>query len=96
MWRCPQGANATVVAHLDADGNPTLTLFVNDTSAPLPARRSLTVRHTAAAPAVDVRADGDVLFDVTNLDEGTADVPAGTTSADVTPRRQWTGRHRPR
>ncbi len=29
----PGGANATVVAHLDAEGNPTLTPFVNDTSA---------------------------------------------------------------
>ena len=28
----PAGANATVVAHLDADGNPTLTLFANDVS----------------------------------------------------------------
>jgi hypothetical protein len=81
----PAGDNATVVAHLDADGNPTLTPFVNDTSATAPGEARLTVRHTAAAPAVDVRADGDVLFsDVTNPDEGTADVPAGSYSADVT------------
>jgi hypothetical protein len=80
----PAGANATVVAHLDADGNPTLTPFVNDTSATAPGEARLTVRHTAAAPAVDIRADGDVLFaDVTNPDEGVADVPAGSYSADV-------------
>ena len=80
----PGGANATVVAHLDADGNPTLTPFVNDTSATAPGEARLTVRHTAAAPAVDIRADGDVLFaDVTNPNEGMADVPAGTYSADV-------------
>ena len=80
----PAGANATVVAHLDADGNPKLTPFVNDISATAPGEARLTVRHTAAAPAVDVRADGKVLFgDVVNPKEGTADVAAGTYSADV-------------
>ena len=77
------GANATVVAHLDADGNPQLTPFVNDLL-DRPGEARLTVRHTAAAPAVDVRADGSVVFgDVMQPDEGTADVPAGTYSADV-------------
>ena len=80
----PEGANATVVAHLDADGNPQLTPFVNDTSKTAPGEARLTARHTAAAPAVDVRADGDVLFaDVVNPKEGKIDVPAGAYSADV-------------
>ena len=80
----PAGANATVVAHLDADGNPTLTPFVNDVSATSAGDARLTVRHTAAAPAVDVRADGDVVFDgLTNPNEAMADVPAGAYSADV-------------
>jgi hypothetical protein len=80
----PAGANATVVAHLDADGNPTLTPFVNDVSATSAGDARLTVRHTAAAPAVDVRADGDVVFDgLTNPNEASADVPAGAYSADV-------------
>lgn len=78
------GANATVVAHLDAKGNPALTPYVNDTSPTEPGEARLTARHTAAAPAVDVRADGDVLFGgLVNPKEGTADVPAGTYSADV-------------
>lgn len=81
----PAGANASVVAHLHADGNPVLTPFVNDTSATAPGEARLTVRHTAAAPAVDVRADGEVLLSkLTNPNEGTIDVPAGTYSADVT------------
>jgi hypothetical protein len=81
----PAGANATVVAHLDAQGNPTLTPFVNDVSATAPGDARLVVRHTAAAPAVDVRADGDVLFGgLANPDEQSVDVPAGTYSADVT------------
>ncbi len=80
----PGGVNATVAAHLDADGNPTLGVFVNDTSATSAGEARLTVRHTAAAPAVDVRADGDVLFSgLTNPNEESADVPAGTYSADV-------------
>jgi hypothetical protein len=82
----PGGANATVVAHLDAKGNPKLSLFANDTSATEPGNARLTVRHTAAAPAVDVRADGEVLFDnLTNPDEQAGEVPAGTYSAGVAP-----------
>ncbi|WP_107771471.1 DUF4397 domain-containing protein [Nocardioides sediminis] len=81
----PAGANATVVAHLDADGNPVLTPFVNDVSATAAGEARLVVRHTAAAPAVDVRADGEVLFpDLANPDEASGDVPAGSYSADVT------------
>ncbi len=81
----PAGANATVVAHLKANGDPVLTPFVNDVSATAAGEARLVVRHTAAAPAVDVRADGDVLFaGLTNPNEESGDVPAGTYSADVT------------
>lgn len=81
----PAGANATVVAHLDADGNPVLTPYVNDVSATEAGQARLVVRHTAAAPPVDVRADGEVLFpDLANPDEASGDVPAGSYSADVT------------
>jgi hypothetical protein len=81
----PAGANATVVAHLDAEGNPVLTPVVNDVSATEAGQARLVVRHTAAAPAVDVRADGEVLFPgLANPDEASGDVPAGTYSADVT------------
>ncbi len=80
----PAGANATVVAHLKEDGSPTLTPFVNDTSAVPAGQARVTVRHTAAAPAVDVRAGGTpVVQGLTNPDEATLTVPAGTISADV-------------
>ncbi len=80
----PGGANATVVAHLDADGNPTLSLFANDTSQTAAGEARLTVRHAAAAPEVDVRADGSVLVEsLANGNEAVADVPAGSYSADV-------------
>ncbi|MDJ0522206.1 MAG: DUF4397 domain-containing protein [Planctomycetota bacterium] len=48
------GVDYTLVAHLAADGTPTLSPFVNDLSS-LGFRSRLTVRHAAAAPAVDVR-----------------------------------------
>lgn len=80
----PGGADVTVAAHLDEAGDPTLSPFVNDVSETAAGEGRITVRHTAAAPAVDVRAGGEVVFDgVTNPNEGTADLPSGTISADV-------------
>jgi hypothetical protein len=80
----PAGANATVVAHLKEDGTPVLTPFVNDVSAVPAGQSRVTVRHTAAAPAVDVRAGGNpVVRGLTNPDEATLTVPAGTVNADV-------------
>jgi Domain of unknown function (DUF4397) len=80
----PAGANATVVAHLDEGGTPVITPYVNDTSAVPAGRARLVVRHTAAAPAVDVRAGGTpVVQGLTNPQERSLTVPAGTVSADV-------------
>jgi hypothetical protein len=80
----PAGANATVVAHLTAEGSPVITPFVNDVSAVPAGEARVTVRHTAAAPAVDVRAGGTpVAPGLANPDEATLTVPAGTVSADV-------------
>ncbi|GAA1556397.1 DUF4397 domain-containing protein [Kribbella sancticallisti] len=80
----PGGANITVVAHLDASGKPKLTPFVNDVSKLGAGKARLTVRHTAAAPAVDIRAAGTPVFKgLTNPKEAKADLPAGTVKADV-------------
>lgn len=80
----PAGANVTVVAHLGETGTPTLTPFVNDVSTLDAGKARLTVRHTAAAPAVDVRAGGTpVISGLTNPDEETLVLDAGTVSADV-------------
>lgn len=80
----PAGANITVVAHLSADGKPMLTPYVNDTSKLAPGKARLTVRHDAAAPAVDVRANGTPAFKgLVNPKEAMADLAAGTISADV-------------
>ncbi|WP_336033838.1 DUF4397 domain-containing protein [Geodermatophilus sp. FMUSA9-8] len=80
----PSGANATVVAHLTAEGQPALTPFVNDVSEVAAGQGRVTVRHTAAAPAVDVRAGGQVIVpNLANPNEASLEVPAGTVSADV-------------
>ena len=49
------GGNYSIIAHLTAQGTPTLSIDVNDTSALGRKKARLTVRHKAQAPAVDVR-----------------------------------------
>lgn len=78
------GTNYTAVAHLDESGAPTVTPYVNDTSATAPGEGRLTVRHDAAAPAVDVLAGGEpVIEGLANPDEATLDLPAGSIEASV-------------
>ncbi|MFC5946178.1 DUF4397 domain-containing protein [Micromonospora harpali] len=80
----PGGANISLAAHLDEAGKPRITPFANDTTKVDAGKARLIVRHTAAAPAVDVRAGGKPVFeDLTNPNEAKADVDAGTVSADV-------------
>ncbi|WP_261717382.1 DUF4397 domain-containing protein [Streptomyces sp. FZ201] len=80
----PAGANATVAAHLSADGTPQLTAFVHDVSKVDAGKARLTVRHVAAAPAVDVRAGGQPVFKgLENPKEQLTEVEAGSVSADV-------------
>lgn len=78
------GGNYTAVAHLQADGDPTATLFDNDVSKTAPGEGRLTVRHTAAAPTVDILAGGEpVVTNLTNPDEKVLDLPAGSLQAAV-------------
>jgi hypothetical protein len=82
----PASGNFSVIAHLDADGNPALGVFENDTSAIAAGQGRIVVRHAAAAPAVDILANGDVAFaNVANGAEGSADLAAGTISVSVVP-----------
>lgn len=79
-----EDTNASIVAHLDADGNPILSVFANDVSPIAAGESRVTVRHTAAAPAVDVLANDSVLIaDLANPDEASADVAAGTYTVAV-------------
>jgi hypothetical protein len=76
--------NYTAVAHLTEDGTPTLGLFKNGVKPLKGGTARLTIRHTAAAPAVDVWANGGVLLeDVPNGASATLKVPSGVYAAWV-------------
>ena len=82
----PAAGNFTIVAHLDAEGTPTISVFENDTSNTAAGEGRIVVRHTAAAPEVDVLANGAVAFAaVPNGAEGALDLAAGTITAEVVP-----------
>ncbi len=82
----PASGNYTAIAHLEADGTPALAVFDNDTTTIDVGNGRLVVRHAAAAPNVDILANGEVAFaDVPNGAEGSADLAAGTISATVVP-----------
>ena len=76
----PGDANLSLVAHLDGSGSPALAAFVNDVSDTAADEGRVTIRHTAAAPAVDIVAGGaDVppFVNLTNGNEAVADLPVG-------------------
>lgn len=76
--------NYTAVANLDAEGTPTANFFTNDVSQIEAGKGKLTVRHAAAAPAVDVLAGGaPVISNLTNPNEQTLSLDPGTISAAV-------------
>jgi Domain of unknown function (DUF4397) len=82
--KVPGGANVTVVAHLSESGKPTLTPYVNDVSGLAAGKARVVVRHTAAAPEVDVRAGGEPVFtDLANPKQDAAEIDPGTVEADV-------------
>ncbi|MEY2849395.1 MAG: hypothetical protein RI885_2062 [Actinomycetota bacterium] len=77
--------NYTAVAHLGATGTPTAAFFTNDISQTGAGKGRLTVRHVAAAPAVDVVAGGAaVVSNLTNPNEQKLELAPATVSATVT------------
>lgn len=90
----PAGANVSIVAHLTAAGAPTLSVYVNNLSRLRFLQSRLIVRHTAQAPAVDVRLYREVfkfsylvgkLSNLSNPNEKSVDVFAGSYSARLFP-----------
>jgi hypothetical protein len=80
------GMNYTAAAHLDAAGDPTASLFTNDTSAAGAGEGKVTVRHIAAnAEGVEVVANGDTSLGTFNNGEelGPVALAAGTISAEI-------------
>lgn len=70
--RLEAGKSYTAVAHLTADGDPKLSLFRNNVRPLKPGTARLVVRHTAAAPAVDVFANGARIFEGVENDDSAA------------------------
>ena len=74
----PDSGSWTVVAHLDAEGTPTITPFENNTAPTADGEGRLTVRHTAAAPAVDlVVGDARPIEGAANGASADLELPAG-------------------
>ena len=75
----------SLVAHLTASGKPTTTVYYNNTTKAGNGIAQVTVRHDAAAPAVDVYADGQkAIAGLANPGQAAARVPAGTYTVKVT------------
>jgi hypothetical protein len=73
-----------VVAHLDASGAPTATKYRNTLARTPKGKGRLIVRHDAAAPAVDVFANGALsMRGLTNPHQSKLNVRAGTYSVAV-------------
>jgi hypothetical protein len=82
----------TAVAHLDATGGPTASVFSDDQTAARNRFGRLTVRHAAAAPTVDIsisrndRVDNNLAFSgVSNGDQASATLKARTYFATIYP-----------
>jgi hypothetical protein len=81
-----EGTSTSLVAYLDGNGEPTLGVFANDASLIPAGDARLTVRHTAAAPMLDILLDGEpVLVALSNRDEQATDIGEGTYSTSVAP-----------
>lgn len=87
------GEVAVVIAHLTADKTPTASKFQLDMSATDEARSRITLHHTAAAPAVDIRLHGTVcdwqgnraFKGVPNGGQGALTVPPGRWDVSLLP-----------
>jgi hypothetical protein len=77
-------ARQSVVAHLNAAGSPTITAYFDDMSPVAAGQTRAVVRHTAAAPAVDVGLDQTVVASgLTEPGSTTAVVPPATYEVSV-------------
>lgn len=84
LWK---DRNYTAIANLDPAGRPHLTVFGANVSKTEDGQSRLLLRHTAAAPAVNVWADGAKLVGGEWFDWGSRarrDVPEGTYTVKVT------------
>jgi hypothetical protein len=92
--RIPDNVELSILAHLDGAGAPTATVYRNDNSPVAAGWARVSVRHAAAAPAVQLTAGGVPKLALTNPYFGDLEVPAATiplqlqvpfTGAPITP-----------
>lgn len=82
----PRAGNHTVIAHLDNDATPIVTIYENSTAQVSAGDGRLSVRHTWATSAVDVLLDGQrAIVNLENGQEATVKLPAGPVSIEVVP-----------
>lgn len=80
----PANQSVSLVAQYNAEGDPTLGVYVNDISTIPAGQGRLTVRHAAQAGEVAIVANGAIAFDdVANGDQAATLLPAGTITAGV-------------
>ncbi|MFZ1946840.1 MAG: DUF4397 domain-containing protein [bacterium] len=86
------GENVTIVAHLDAMGNPTASKFDNDFSPTGRGKARLIVHHTAYAPMVDIKVSRDgekapalMIEDFSNGDQTAAETRPGEWYVSIMP-----------
>lgn len=82
----PGGANVSLVAHLDANGTPKLSPFVNDVATIAAGQGKVTIRHTAKVPAVDIVLNGAPVSGLTNLangGQGSVTLPVGSYATGI-------------
>lgn len=80
--------SSDVVVHLPAkgEGDATLTSYRNDAWSIPKDKAALTVSHTAAVPAADIRVNGKVLFeDISNGESLSLVVPVATYKVGIVP-----------
>jgi len=82
----PAGFAGSLIAHLAADGTPTLTAYADDVTAVPAGQSRVVVRHTAAAGDVGVQLNDQATVPALAPDgEAASIVPAGTYKVSVTP-----------
>jgi hypothetical protein len=78
------GDNVSVIAHLRADGSPTITVLPNPVACTPVGEGRLVARHMAVAGPVDAIVDGELLpLGLTNANQVSQDLPAGTYAISV-------------
>lgn len=79
----PDNVELSILAHLDAEGEPTATVYRNDPAPVAAGWARVSVRHAAEAPAVQLAVNGVPKLALTNPYFGDLEVPATTLPLQV-------------